>query len=764
MNRQRYVPALILLIAAAILAGCHGDPRVRKQKYLESGDRFSAEGSYKEASIQYLNALKVDEDFAVAHDHLAQAYEHLGEFNAAISELAHTVDLEPINYTARIDLGNLQFAAGRTDEAREQADAVAAAQPDNAAAHALLSAIAARLGQKDRALAEIHRALELDPDRAAYHENLALLLASDRSKSSSVDEELTKAIALDPKSVNARLLLAAFYARNNRLIEAEKISWEAVAADPASLAARTNVAQIILKQGDSARAEQVLRQASKDFARNPQGVRLLADYYVETGQLEKARSEFAALVQAHSTNEDLQKGFVNVLLQLKDFKTAQSVVAGLLKSNPNDPEVAALNGNILLSNGDATEAVNALQASAKTFPNDAPIQYWLGKAALAKGDTALAQASFLQTAELNPSSREIQQELASLAMQTGDMTLLANVAAHTVAAAPRIPDGYVWRAIAEMSHSAQDAAESDLKTAGSVDPKDALAYLQLGKIRFAQKRFAEGVGLLEQALAFDPNSVEAARLLVGYDLFQKQPGKALELLNAQIGKSPQNSGFYDLLTQLEIQDKKFDQASAAAEKAIHLNPSDGDAVRLFVQTAVLRGQTGDAIGTWEKWTVQHPDDAGALAILGTLEESRGDLDKAEADYKRSLEIQPQQPVAANNLAYRMLVSGKIENGETMDTALTLALLARQGMPDSPDAADTLAWAYYCKGIYPPARNLLEDALGVDPDSATMQYHLGMVYRKLGDKQKASIHLKKAMTLGQDTQTAREAREALQALG
>ena len=69
-------------------------------------------------------------------------------------------------------------------------------------------------------------------------------------------------------------------------------------------------------------------------------------------------------------------------------------------------------------------------------------------------------------------------------------------------------------------------AENDLKTAMNVAPKSPQAYLELGKLRFIQKRFPEGAELLNQALEYDPNSIEALRLLVGYDLFQKQPDKA----------------------------------------------------------------------------------------------------------------------------------------------------------------------------------------------------------------------------------------------
>jgi Tfp pilus assembly protein PilF len=106
----------------------------------------------------------------------------------------------------------------------------------------------------------------------------------------------------------------------------------------------------------------------------------------------------------------------------------------------------------------------------------------------------------------------------------------------------------------------------------------------------------------------------------------------------------------------------------------------------------------------------------------------------------------------------------LENGENPDVALTLAQTARQAMPNSTSSADTLAWAYYYKGTYGFARDLLEDAIKTDAKNATMQYHLGMVYSKLSDKSSAATHLKKAISLAPDSQAAKDARAALQALG
>jgi Tfp pilus assembly protein PilF len=758
-NGRAAFGAVVLFLSFALLSGCFRDPNVRKHKYLESGQKFSAQGKDREAAIQYSNALKIDKNFADAHYALAQAYLHLGAMNTAYVELRRTVDLQPANYKARIDLGNMLLAGGRIDDAQAQAAAVMAAQPNNADAHSLLSRIAARRGDKNLALTEINRALELAPNEPQLHETLALLKMGDSTQASSVEDELKKAVVLDQKSVSAKLLLAAFYVKNNRLQDAEQVCWKAVATDPKNLGARETLVQVVLKQGDQARAEQILRQTSNELPDSPQGVRILADYYAASGQIDKARAEFASLAQKYPKNVSVQEGYVRILLQVRDFATAQTVVTGLMKSNGKDPQVAVLNGIVLLNNGKLNDAINALQNAASNAPKDAFIQNWLGKAALAKGDIGLAEKSFRKAAELNPQSLEAQEELARIASLRGDMNLLSDVAEKTIATAPRFPGGYVWRATVEMARNSQDKAEADLKTAISTAPKSAPAYLMLGEIRYAQKHYPEGAALLEQALQNDPNSVAALRGLVSYDLFRKQPAQALARLNAQIEKSPKNSGFYDMLAQLQIQNKNFDQASATAQKAIQVNPDDSEAVSIYAGLQARGGQAANAIGTWEQWSKAHPGDAGSLAILGSLEESRGDTRKAEDYYKRALQIKPEQPAATNNLAYLML-----QNGENVDVALSLAQTARRAMPDSPNSADTLAWAYYHKGTYVFARDLLEDAIKKDPNSAGMQYHLGMVYSKLNDKNNATIHLKKAISLAPDSQAAKDARAALQGLG
>ena len=98
---------LLCCVIAALFTGCSRDPNVRKQKYFDSGEKYFAESKYREAVIQYLNAVQIDPRFAQAHYQLSQAYLKLGDKNHAFQELNRTVELAPDNYHAQADLADL---------------------------------------------------------------------------------------------------------------------------------------------------------------------------------------------------------------------------------------------------------------------------------------------------------------------------------------------------------------------------------------------------------------------------------------------------------------------------------------------------------------------------------------------------------------------------------------------------------------------------------------------------------------------------------
>src|SRR6185437_2788400 len=107
---------------------------------------------------------KVDRNFGDAHYELSKVYLKQGAMMQGYTELLRTVDLQPNNLQARIDLGNLLLAGHQADKAADQANAVLALQNKNADAYALLSAIAATKGDRAEALKQINQALAIDPN------------------------------------------------------------------------------------------------------------------------------------------------------------------------------------------------------------------------------------------------------------------------------------------------------------------------------------------------------------------------------------------------------------------------------------------------------------------------------------------------------------------------------------------------------------------------------------------------------------------------
>lgn len=235
----RVSAALMLSLTLAFTVGCNRNPAVRKQKYLESGKRYEASGKYREAQLQFLNALKVDKNFGDAHYELAKTYLKMNSPQAAYAELLKTVQVSPNNLQAKIDLGNLLLDGRAVDRAEEQARAVLAINPNNPDAYALLAGIAQQKGDNPTAIQNIQRAIQLDPNRAAFHTEAALLQTADPANESVVESELGKAASLDSTDATPHLVLAALLEKKGDLQGAEQQYSAAIAIAPQNIQART---------------------------------------------------------------------------------------------------------------------------------------------------------------------------------------------------------------------------------------------------------------------------------------------------------------------------------------------------------------------------------------------------------------------------------------------------------------------------------------------------------------------------------------------
>src|SRR6202171_3038745 len=202
----------LFFLLAALVAGCSANPNLRKLKYLQQGDLYFEKGRYPEANISYSRALQIDPRFVEAHYKRAQCLLKQSSWAAAFQELARTVDLQPQNWPAQLDLGQLLLVGGKPQEAKDRALLILQSNPKHADAQLLLSDADAALGNLEDALEEARKATEMAPDRSASLINLGLIQA----KANAFDDaeaSLKKAQSLDPLSVTPLLTLANLYER-----------------------------------------------------------------------------------------------------------------------------------------------------------------------------------------------------------------------------------------------------------------------------------------------------------------------------------------------------------------------------------------------------------------------------------------------------------------------------------------------------------------------------------------------------------------------
>ncbi len=115
-------------------------------------------------------------------------------------------------------------------------------------------------------------------------------------------------------------------------------------------------------------------------------------------------------------------------------------------------------------------------------------------------------------------------------------------------------------------------------------------------------------------------------------------------------------------------------------------------------------------------------------------------DQAEADFRRALELNPDQPQVLNYLGYSL-----VERREKLDEALDMIERAVAARPDSGYIVDSLGWVLFRLGRYDEAVEHMERAVELMPVDPVVNDHLGDVYWAVGRAREAEFQWKRALS-------------------
>lgn len=139
---------------------------------------------------------------------------------------------------------------------------------------------------------------------------------------------------------------------------------------------------------------------------------------------------------------------------------------------------------------------------------------------------------------------------------------------------------------------------------------------------------------------------------------------------------------------------------------------------------------------------------GLLYARGIALERSKQWPRAEADFLRALEFEPDQPLVLNYLGYSW-----VELGVNMKRAQEMIERAVELRPNDGYIIDSLGWVLYRTGHYRQAVAHLERAVELRPEDATINDHLGDAYWKVGRLNEARFQWQRALSLEPDAELA-----------
>jgi tetratricopeptide (TPR) repeat protein len=236
---------------------------------------------------------------------------------------------------------------------------------------------------------------------------------------------------------------------------------------------------------------------------------------------------------------------------------------------------------------------------------------------------------------------------------------------------------------------------------------------------------------LQLALYLQPNHPLA--LLSLADLYEsvKKPQMAIKIYERVPANSPlKRNAQIQLATDLDSADRG-DEAIKILKDVIAQDTKDLEAIMALGNIERGRKKFADCAQTYSLGIESLPtnnDKANSVYYYyrGICEERSKQWPKAEADMRKALELQPEQPHVLNYLGYSW-----IDQGINLDEGMKMIKHAVEQRPDDGYIVDSLGWAFFRIGNYEEAVKNLERAIDLKPEDPTINDHLGDAYWRIG---------------------------------
>jgi len=585
-----------------------------------------------------------------------------------------------------------------------------------------------------QAVEEYKLALNADPNSALLQDGLAELYF----RIGRIQEAINTAkeqVKRNPNDVEAHTLLGQIYVRSlgdmhgpqsSQMLQQAIAEYETIAKlKPNDVEPRLLLGQLYALNQDSAKAEAEFKAAQSLDADSEEVVLNMARLYSEEGDNNRAAQAIASIPVADRTAR-MELALGSAYEQLKKYKDAAAAYKRAVDNEPDNADAEKALSAALLEDGQLDEAAKVLNTIAASDPTDAQTQIRIAEVQRRKGDyneslatleklKANLQGGSPEDLQLHADEALVYDALGKYDQATGTLTKLLDTLAH--------PDG-------KYNDQEKQSRAFLLDRLGMIyreqnkTPEALNAYKQLvdlggdytrdgyqGQIDtyrdVHQWKEAEQVAAAAAKALPKDHDIQIVYAQQLADLGQVD--QALTLAKAQITNTPADLDVHQRLAEMYIRLKRFKEADDEIQKADALVKKPEE--RLFVY--FLRGEFYDRQKMYEK---------------------------AEEQFRKALEIDPQNAAVLNYLGYML-----VDHDQKLPEALKMIREAVLLEPQNYAYLDSLGWAYFKTGQYDLAEENIRKANERNNGDPTIHDHLGEVYEKTGKLKMAVEQWQRSMS-------------------
>jgi tetratricopeptide (TPR) repeat protein len=603
------------------------------------------------ASAYYHAALAdADEDMATNYGRQEFATRAIEEYKSALNA-------DPDSALLALGLAEAQLRAGRRTEGIQTVKELLKRDGDNLDAHKLLGRVYLR---------ELSGGPDQGSSSSSHHGNEAQM----------VDQaiaEYTKIVALEPKSIEDRLILGQLYTVKHDAAKAE--------------------AQFKAAQGIEPNSEDVILN--------------LARLYAESGDLKRSAELLEAVpVDDRTPKEEFALG--GAFEQLKDNKKAIAAYQRSFDMEPENLDAGRALAQALLNDDQLDEALKQFKVIVDADPEDTIALDAISEIQRRQGKYAEALATVRKAIEKAPDD-----------LKSGyNEGLLLDVLGRYDEAIT------VYQKMVELTTHANGAYTQEEKNNRSI-------FLErLASVYHEQNKTTEAIATYQKMI--DLGGDIAIRGYQGQvDTYRdaKMYDQATEVCRKAVAANPDNRDLKLLLAWQLADSGKLDEGLTLANSLLTGKSGDRE-VYLQISQIQLRlkhyKEAEDALAKAEPFAVKDEDKANLLFQKGSLAEREKHYDQAEQFFHKVLEIDPNNALTLNNLGYMLA-----DKTSRYNDALKYIRKAVELEPMNGAYLDSLGWVYLKLGNNESAEDNLRKAVERNSTDPTVHDHLGDLYEKTG---------------------------------